>query len=353
MQPAKGIVIRLTLYAVVLGYLAGDLYWWHGPLHRRLFRAVPGSAAADEELKRQGVVARVGTLPIFGSQLDRAVVEHLWLRGLAPADLDRERLAAVRREVLESLIDQQLLRATAAQHAAELPVGEEEIDQAVKRFSARFAAPADLEQALKHEGIRSEREFRFRLAARLQQQKLVEERIAAAATVTDAEARAWFARHQTELARPERIHARHVFLATLERDPGEARNKLAEALALLEKKEADFATLAATLSEDDRTKGDGGDLGWFSRDRLPADFTSPVFAQPVGRPGLIRTSLGWHLVEVLARKPAGPRTFEEARSEVIAALGSAKRQVAIAQLRARLRAEAGQRIVIFGEAPAG
>ena len=69
-----------------------------------------------------------------------------------------------------------------------------------------------------------------------------------------------------------------------------------------------MCAIAAELSEDQRSKNNGGDLGWFSRERLATDFTAAVFALPDKTPSLLRTKLGWHLVELLERKPARVET---------------------------------------------
>jgi parvulin-like peptidyl-prolyl isomerase len=61
----------------------------------------------------------------------------------------------------------------------------------------------------------------------------------------------------------------------------------------------------------------------------------------------VRTRLGWHLVEVTGRKPSGPRTFEEANPEVIAALEAVKRRQAAAGFRPALRRFEADKIQFF------
>ncbi len=337
MQPGKGLVIRLVVSVLVLLYLAGDLLVMRGPLHRRLPWPRRDAAAAPAVRDGSPAVARVCEQVITRRQLDRAVAEQLWLQGQSPRELAAGALAVVRRKVLDDLIDQELLRLTVGGRTAETPVDNEAIDAAVVRFAARFASAEDLSAALRHEGIGGEAELRARLAAGLQRAKFLATGIAPAVVVGDDEARLWFDRHRDELALPERVRARHVFLATLDRDPEEARAKLAVLLERLERKEVDFATVAAEASEDERSKHQGGDLGWFSRTRLPADFTGPVFALATGKPTMLRSKLGWHLVEVTDRRPAEPRAWADAKSDVVAALESAKRGQAVAAFRAELR----------------
>jgi parvulin-like peptidyl-prolyl isomerase len=339
---------QAVVCAAGLLYLAGDLWVFHGPLLRRLERSRPDSPRSIARAKAAGAVARVYFQPITRGQLDRAVFERLWLEGREWADVPPGERTAVVQAALDELIDRELLRIEAQRHGAEVAVSEEEIERAYQRFATRFAGEGELRQALAREGL-SPDGWRKRIAARLEQEKWVEHCLGPQVKVGDDEARAWFAKHGGKLGQPERLRARQVFLATLERDPDEAKALLDQAAADLAAGKKDFAALAAELSDDEATRANGGDLGWVARGRLPADFAKPVFELPVGSPGLIRTKLGWHLVEVLEKKPAAPRAFEEARAEVIAALEVLKRREAVMAFRETLRRREADRIEIWLE----
>jgi parvulin-like peptidyl-prolyl isomerase len=333
--------LRIGFQTAVLLYLAGDLFVFTGPLRQWMRRGLPDSPQSIAKAKAQGVVARVANRPILSSQVERATKERLWLRGLTMVSLTPAQQQDERKAALEELIDHELLRAATKDEAATLPVSDADLDDAVKRLASRFERPEEMRAHLATEGIDSDKELRLRLGARLQQQRFIEGRIAAEVCVSDQEARVWFEAHAAELARPERIEARHVFVSTLQRDATEARELLEKASDELTAKQKDFAAIAAELSDDPRSKGTGGQLGWMTRDRLPADFAAPVFSLPLNRPTLVRTKLGWHLVEVTGRKPAEPRTFDEAKTEVVAALEAMKRREAVREFRKTLR-EAGR-----------
>ena len=325
-------------------YLAGDAAIFNGPVRRWLHSILTP--------KTDHLAARVAGHPITRSQLDRALNERLWLEGkttasLAPADLKLARDAA-----LEELIDHQLLRLQVQASAAPLPVSAAEIDQRQQHLVARFESKSELEASMKSQGIANEKDLRDRLAARIRQEKLIAQRISPAIHVTADEARKWFAENQQTLSLPERVEARHIFIPTLDHPPEEAKQKLTTALAALTEKQKDFPTLAKELSEDPATKDHGGALGWMTRDRLPADFAAPVFSLETNKPTLVRTKLGWHLVEVTARKPAEPRTFEQAKPEIIAALEAIKRRQAVADFRKSLRKSEAARIELFPKLPA-
>ena len=325
MRPARAFTFRIFLYSAVLLYLAGDLFWFHGPLSRRIQRSLPGSEESIERAKAQGVVARVFGKPIYLSQVERATLEKLWLTGRTAGDVDAGELHETRLGALNDLIDHELLRTKVQANMDELPVTDAEIDEAIRRLAARFATRDEMQGELAAEGIDSEKELRLRLGARIQQQKYIESRIADEVAVSEEEAREWYDTHAEDLAVPDRVHARHIFLATLGLDAAEVKTRLESAVAAIRNGEKTFEVTAAEISDDPRTKERGGDLGWLTRDRLPADFAAPAFRMKPGEPELIRTKVGWHYLEILEARPGEIRSFEEARDEIVAALTSAKR----------------------------
>jgi parvulin-like peptidyl-prolyl isomerase len=340
-------ILRLCIYGAVFAYLICDLHYCDGPLSRRLRHpgtsrpAQPATAAAGT------IVARVYGYQIHRSQLERAVHERLWLEGKTLADISPHNRKLIRSAALEDLIDHELLRTKVAVNTFDLIVGEAELTDRVRRFSARFATQQELDAALASQGIAGEADLRDRLAARIQQEKYVEWRIAPLVKVTEEEARAWFALNQQQLTTPERAEARHIFLPTLERDADEVKLTLAAALATLTAGTKDFATLARELSDDPLTKDCGGALGWMTRERLPAELAGPLFALPLHQPSLVRSKLGWHLLEVTARMPAAPRSFEQAKPEILSALAAVRRRKAAAEFRHSLRKFEAKNIEIY------
>jgi parvulin-like peptidyl-prolyl isomerase len=328
---------RLILCIASLGYLAADLFVIDGPINRWIESTRPDSPRSIARAKEQGVVARVNFHPITQSQLDRAIHERLWLEGKKFSTLPPDQQTAVRRAALEDLIDHELLRIRTSQTGQPPVVSEEEVNERIRRLVGRFETKGALETAMKTQGIQNENELRRFLTARIQQEKFLESETAQETSVSEEEAKKWFDENQANLGIPERIEARHIFLPTLDQVSDEVKAKLDAAFTALNQKQKDFATLAKELSDDPATKDIGGNLGWMTRDRLPRDFAEPVFALPLNQPKLIRTKIGWHLIEVTDRKPAETRSFEDAKPEIIAALEAMKRRHAIGEFRRRLR----------------
>jgi parvulin-like peptidyl-prolyl isomerase len=338
-------ILRLGIYGGVFVYLLCDLHFCGGPLSRRLGQVVgkrPPAAAAAGDL-----VARVYGYQIYRSQLERAVHERLWREGKTLAELSPQNRKLVRAAALEDLIDHELLRTKVGVNTSDLIVGEEELNERFRRFTERFPTRQELEAAMASQGIADEQALRERLAARIQQEKYVDLRLAPLIAVTEEDARKWFEENRQALSTPERVEARHIFLPTLEREPAAVKQALETALADLTAGTRDFATLARELSEDPRTKDRGGALGWMTRQRLPADLAAPLFTLPLHQPSLVRSKLGWHLLEVTARKPAEPRDFEQAKPEILSALGVIRRRQAAAEFRNSLRKFEAKHIDIY------
>lgn len=323
MFPLGRSTLRLAIYGAVLAYLVADLLIFKGPL-RQSIEAI--------RQPKPDIVARVAGHPITRSQLDRAVSEKLWLEGNPAADP-----ATVRGAALDELIDHELLRLQVKELDPPPAVNDEEINERLRRLVGRFESKGALETAMKSQGIPNERDLRARLAARIRQEKLIALRVGESIKVTDEDARKWFDANQQSIALPERVEARHIFIPTLDHPPEEAKQKLDAALVELTEKKKDFDILAKEISEDPATKDSSGALGWMTRERLPADFAAPVFSLETNQPALVRTKLGWHLVEVTARKPAEPRGFEQAKPEILAALEAIKRRQATEDFRKSLR----------------
>ncbi|MFC7338305.1 peptidylprolyl isomerase [Haloferula chungangensis] len=353
MRPAKNFVVRVFVYSAGLLYLAGDLFLFDGPVNRKIQSARPDSPESLERAKAQGVVARVFGHSIYLPQVERAAKERLWLEGKKIEDLNKDQRRIARLAALNDLIDHQILRVKALHNADELPVSEEEIDDAVSKLAARYPNQSEMQADLAAEGIDSEEELRLRLGAKIQQLRYVETRIADGIVVGEDEGREWFEKHAEDFALAPRVRVRHIFQSTLRNESDVAKETLDKALDDLKTQRRTFEELAKTLSEDPRTKDAGGELGWMTEARLPADFGEAVFAMPVGEPALLRTKLGWHVVEVIEKKPAEKRSYEEAKAEVIAAIEASKREIMVDRLRKALRSREEIGVHVFPEMISG
>lgn len=339
----KGIPLRLVLYSVAIVYLVLDLFVLAGPLRKALFRKSPKSAEVIAAAKAQGVVARVYFQPILLSQVDRRVEEDLWRAGRSWSEVQPEERRLLRRAALGELIDLHLLRMKVRFNQARAEVADAEVQAAREEVRGRFASEDEFRTALARRGW-SEDELAFRLAARLQQERYLASRIEV--QVGEEEAREWFETNRDLLALPARVRARHIFLTDRE-DGQPARDRLQVLLVRLEAGELGFEEAAAEFSEDERTRGSGGDLGWLQAGRVPGELSEVLFDLEVGERRVLSSRMGWHLVEVVGREPRAERTYGDAREDVLAALEAVKRREGLAIYRRQLRERDKHKIEIF------
>jgi peptidyl-prolyl cis-trans isomerase D len=146
--------------------------------------------------------------------------------------------------------------------------------------------------------------------------------LAASANVDEKALRDYYQQHQQEFTRPEQIHARHILVSTEGKSDADAQAKIAAAQARLAKGEA-FATVAREVSDEPAAKTSGGDLGYFGRGQMVKAFEDAAFGGQAGSLiGPIKTQFGYHLIEVLDKRPAGTQPFEEARDMIRQRLSS-------------------------------
>jgi parvulin-like peptidyl-prolyl isomerase len=93
----------------------------------------------------------------------------------------------------------------------------------------------------------------------------------------------------------EQVLARHILVETAE-----------EAEAVYQKLttgKEDFAEVARTTSKDTGSGANGGDLGWFGKGAMVAEFEEAAFSQPIGEIGKpVKSEFGYHIIQVIARQ---------------------------------------------------
>lgn len=295
----------------------------------------------------EGICAKVYNAPIYLSQVERRVRERLWRTGRDPREITQKEVGMLHWLALDELIAEALLRIKVRVNIEQARITAEEVDEELARFESRFDSSDELDEALASQGIDSRQELRLRMQARLEQEKYVLSKIKASITITDQEAREWYEAHREELTTPERRCLRHLFVATLNRPSDEVRQVLAPHLQAIQAGDASIESLAESVSEDEGSNKRGGDLGWMRRDRLPADFAVHAFSLPENSPKLVRTKLGWHIIEVSAIRPAELLSYDKMKSAISAALSDQQRKKAIDQYRHQLRLLNHEKVEIY------
>lgn len=107
----------------------------------------------------------------------------------------------------------------------------------------------------------------------------------------------------------EEVHARHILVKTED----EAKAIIAE-LA----KGGDFDKIAKDKSTDTASGPQGGDLGYFKKGDMVAEFADAAFAMKKGEVSKVpvKTQFGFHVIKVEDRRTAPPPKFEEVEDQL-------------------------------------
>lgn len=118
-----------------------------------------------------------------------------------------------------------------------------------------------------------------------------------------------------------------------------ASHILVESEALAEEIKAEieagrpFAEAAAEHGTDG-TSERGGDLGWFSKERMVEAFAEAAFAAPEGEVvGPVETDFGHHLILVTGSREVPPPSFEEVRQDLAREAAQEAAEAAVAEAR--------------------
>ncbi|MEN2978423.1 peptidylprolyl isomerase [Tistrella bauzanensis] len=125
--------------------------------------------------------------------------------------------------------------------------------------------------------------------------------------VTDEALKAAYDDFKTSFTPEEEVRARHILVATED----EAKAVKAEL-----DKGGDFAKIAADKSTDPGA-ANGGDLGFFTADRMVKPFADAAFAMKPGEiSDPVQSQFGWHVIKLEERRKQPVPSFEDKKQEL-------------------------------------
>ena len=150
---------------------------------------------------------------------------------------------------------------------------------------------------------------------------LLEESLKGKMEVSEGEILQYYKENQERFEEPVEIKIRHVFVTS---EPA-----LKEVFGRLSRKE-DFGKLASVYNMD-RSKEDGGSLGWIKRGQLApsfAQFEEAAFSlKNKGEISeVVQTAMGYHLIQLEDKRGAVVRPYEKVKERIRSFLQTKKRQ---------------------------
>jgi peptidyl-prolyl cis-trans isomerase D len=142
--------------------------------------------------------------------------------------------------------------------------------------------------------------------------------------VSDAQIQAYYNAHLADYQVKDQVRARHILIAVpagSDAKTDEAAKAKAQGILDQLHKGADFAALAKADSDDPGSKAQGGELGWFTKEKMVPAFSQAAFALEPGQiSGLVKTSFGYHIIQVEEKQTAHTKSLAEVRDQIVPVL---------------------------------
>ena len=134
----------------------------------------------------------------------------------------------------------------------------------------------------------------------------------------EADINAFYQSNMAQYQTPAQLRASHILFKLEGKDEKAVQAQAEEVLKMAKAPGADFAALAQKYSEDDSNNANGGDLDYFGRGRMVAEFEQAAFAMKAGEisNAPVKTAFGFHIIKMVDNQPENTRQLSEVRAEI-------------------------------------
>ncbi|WP_066756582.1 peptidylprolyl isomerase [Crocinitomix algicola] len=105
----------------------------------------------------------------------------------------------------------------------------------------------------------------------------------------------------TGLPTEKQAWVRHILISTGATRSEERAKAISDSLIQVIKANDNFTEIVSTMSEDPGSIDNGGEYKWFKEGVMVTEFNDAAFNGPIGQLQLVKTSYGYHIVEVLGQ----------------------------------------------------
>ena len=221
-----------------------------------------------------------------------------------------------KRKALEVMIDSKLIQEQATE--LKLAVTSEEIDRAIEQVKQQNKLDdTTFVEALKTQGYTMDG-YRKSLRKQILELKVVSQAVRSRVSVGDEEVRTYYKQNEKAMSGADRqVRLRQILITMSDKmsdDEIERKKRVALKVVELAREGRSFGELAKQYSDDEGTKENGGDLGFLSKGTLVDELDEAVQAmEPGDVRGPIRTARGWVVLQLVERKAADIRPFDEVK----------------------------------------
>lgn len=260
-----------------------------------------------------GIPGKKPIITVGKSGLDQREFKREIKRLASDLEIDGPNVKEVMDSLVKVIVERLLIEEYAREN--EIVVSAKELEGAIDEIKKDHEG-SDFEEVLLRAYIDFD-EWKEELRRLLLREKVMEGISRGTPSVTFEEIKSYYETHREEFDRPAEVKFRQIVTKT---------NK--EGLELLERLKAGekMGDLAKEYSIVPYI-GNGKQVGWVTRDDLEEPLEKAIFALPVGELSpVIKTSHGYHILEVIDRRSEGIVPLPDATEEIVAKVLMEKRQ---------------------------
>ena len=183
----------------------------------------------------------------------------------------------------------------------------------------------------------NQKEFQVQEQAKVEYVKFSVNDLLTRVEVSAEGVRKYYDEHQNDFGATEERQAAHILITVAavapQAEQDAARAQAEKLLQQVRQNPARFAELAKQNSQDPGSAANGGDLGFFGRGMMVKPFEDTAFALKQDEiSGLVKSDFGYHIIKLLAVKPARLLSFDEAQEGILGKLRQQKATDMFAEL---------------------
>jgi peptidyl-prolyl cis-trans isomerase C len=257
------------------------------------------------------ILARVNGEEVTKGEFEKFINQ---LEKNAGGPVPPDRRDEIYRNALDGLVNLKLL--TQEVKSRGMAGDEQVVEEEIKKLRSRFPTEEEFAKALAAQQMTAEK-LKTELRTQLSINKLMESEASSAPAVTDTDVKDYYDKNPERFKQPEQVRASHILFKT---DGDEAAKKKARASAESVLKQAksgkDFAALAKEHSSDG-SASQGGDLGFFAKEKMVPEFSNAAFAMQPGQiSDIVESQFGYHIIKVTERKASEMVALDQVSPQV-------------------------------------
>jgi peptidyl-prolyl cis-trans isomerase C len=306
----------------------------------------PDSISGPSEANSKDVVVSVDGKYLKKSQLEKEIKELMDVyKDKVPKDKTKDFQANIKKQLIENFITRTVLENEIEKR--KIQAAEKEINESIEQIKTSLPPGQKIADFLKQSRLTKEK-FNEDIAFTIKAKQLVQIDLGNKAKPSAKEISKFYNENKNTFVVPESVHVRHILVAIEQGDDEKIKAEKKAKIENLHKQLIDGVYFAevARKNSDCPSKEAGGDLNFIRRGQTVKPFEDAAFSQQKDVIGpVITTEYGYHIIQVLDRKPAKKIALEAVKDKISAYLDQKKKSEAFDAVLKNLQQKA--KIIIY------